>query len=97
MSDSPGNTGTGNTMANWNLGNTENGNKLSVIVNRSPVTLSGKATYVFVDVFFFIDFDLKASNGRSIVTLLNGRTAEYMEPLSNGDVIEIYWEDEKKK
>ena len=40
----------------------------------------------------FIDFDLKNSGGRGIVTKLNGRNAEYMEPLKDGDVIEIYWE-----
>ena len=62
-------------------------------MNKRPVTLSGKSSYVFVDVFFFINFDLKASAGRSIVTNLNGRKAEYMEPLKNGDVIDIFWEE----
>ena len=70
---------------------------MSVIVNKLPVTLKGKSSYVFVDVFSFINFDLKASGGRSIVTLLNGRNAEYMEPLSSGDVIDIYWEEREKK
>lgn len=65
---------------------------MTVVVNRLPVVLRGKNSYVFVDVFSFIDFDLKASGGRSIVTKLNGRKAEYMEPLKDGDVIEIYWE-----
>lgn len=69
---------------------------ISVLVNHQPVALTGKANYVFVDVFSFIDFDLKASAGRSIVTNLNGRSAEYMEPLKNGDSIEIYWEDGRK-
>ena len=67
--------------------------ELSVMVNRLPVTLKGKSSYVFVDVFSFIDFDLNASGGRGIVTLLNGRNAEYMEPLNSGDVIDIYWEE----
>ena len=71
--------------------------EMSVIVNKLPVTLKGKSSYVFVDVFSFINFDLKASGGRSIVTLLNGRNAEYMEPLSSGDVIDIYWEEREKK
>lgn len=65
--------------------------EMTVIVNGRPVKLAGKNTYVFVDVFSFIDFDLKASAGRAIVTNLNGRSAEYMEPLKDGDVIEIYW------
>ncbi len=66
---------------------------LTVIVNHSPITMQGKASYVFVDVFDYIDFDLgsSASAGRSIVTNLNGRPAQFMEPLSEGDVIEIYW------
>ena len=71
--------------------------EISVIVNKLPVTLKGKENYVFVDVFSFIDFDLNASAGRSIVTLLNGRNAEYMEPLNSGDVIDIYWEEREKK
>lgn len=44
-----------------------------------------------MDVFSFIDFDLKTPGGRAIVTKLNGRNAEYMEPIGEGDVIEIYW------
>ncbi len=68
---------------------------LTVIVNHSPITMQGKASYVFVDVFDYIDFDLgaSASAGRSIVTNLNGRPAQYMEPLKEGDVIEIYWKN----
>ncbi|MCM1569268.1 MAG: rod shape-determining protein [Roseburia sp.] len=65
--------------------------QIYVIVNRQSVTLSGKKSYVFVDVFDFIDFDLKRPAGRSIVTTLNGKPAEYMQALHNGDVIEIYW------
>lgn len=65
---------------------------IAVIVNKQPVVLSGKSSYVFVDVFSFYDFDLKSPGGRAIVTKLNGRNAEYMEPLAEGDVIEIYWE-----
>ena len=70
---------------------------LSVVVNKSPVIMTGKESYVFVDVFSFINFDLKASAGRAIVTNLNGRSAEYMEPLKNGDVIDIYWEENHRR
>lgn len=65
---------------------------IAVAVNGSPVLMKGKSSYVFVDVFSHIDFDLNASGGRAIVTKLNGRNAEYMEPLKDGDTIEIYWE-----
>lgn len=66
--------------------------ELMVVVNQQPVTLRGKNAYVFVDVFDYIDFNLGDSRGRSIVTLLNGRPAQYMEPLQRGDVINIYWQ-----
>ena len=52
--------------------------------------MSGKPRYVFVDVFNYIDFDLSKPQG-AIVTTVNGHTANYMEELHDGDVIEIYW------
>lgn len=73
-------------------GNTGENTRVTVIVNGMPVALTGKVNYVFVDVFSFIEFDLSKPAGRNIVTRLNGRNAEYMEPLNEGDVLEIYWE-----
>lgn len=73
------------------------GREVQVLANGRLVSLSGKANYVFVDIFDFIDFDLKDSRGRTIVTLLNGRNADYMEGISDGDSIEIYWEESEKK
>lgn len=64
-----------------------------VWVNGSMVKLTGKANYIFVDIFDFIDFDLTASKGRLIVIKVNGEYAEYTRPLNNGDAIEIYWEE----
>lgn len=64
---------------------------MTVIVNHKPITMQGKAQYVYVDVFDYIEFDLTPANGRSIVTQLNGRPAEFMENLKDGDVIDIYW------
>lgn len=67
--------------------------EMVVLVNRQPITLTGKSSYIFVDIFDVIHFDLNQSNGRSIVTKLNGRAAQYMEQLHAGDVIEVYWDD----
>ena len=64
---------------------------MTVIVNHKPITMQGKAQYAYVDVFDYIEFDLTPVNGRSIVTQLNGRPAEFMENLKDGDVIDIYW------
>ncbi len=70
-----------------------NSKAITVTVNNSPVTLQGKETFVFVDVFDAIDFKLTESKGRNIITKLNGKQAQYMENLKNGDVIEIAWEE----
>lgn len=64
---------------------------IGVIVNDKPVILTGKAEYVYVDVFDFIDFDLSKPQGKSIITNLNGRSAGYTEILHEGDVLEIRW------
>ena len=64
---------------------------LHVTINNESHTLHGKADYIFVDIFDAIDFDLSKPNGRSIVTTLNGGTPEYMQPIKEGDRIEVYW------
>ncbi len=63
-----------------------------VNVNGEDVKLTGKADYIFVDVFEFIDFDLSKPQGRAVVTMLNDRKAIFNEPIKSGDKIEIYWE-----
>lgn len=67
------------------------GTPIMVIVNGKPTYLRGKSSYIYVDVFDFIDFDLSKPQGKGIVTNLNGRDAQYMEPINAGDVIDIYW------
>lgn len=63
-----------------------------VLVNGSPVRMSGKSSYVYVDVFDYIDFDLSKPHGSSVYTGLNGKKAEYLREIKDGDVFEIYWE-----
>lgn len=66
---------------------------IGVIVNSKPLVLSGKSSYLFVDIFDYIDFDLKTVKGDHLITTVNGRKAEYMEPLLEGSVVDIHWED----
>lgn len=66
---------------------------INVNVNGSNVLLTGKSNYVYVDVFDAINFNIADSKGRNIVTKLNGRTAQYMENIKSGDIIQIYWEE----
>ncbi len=69
------------------------GISILVYVNQEPVRLTGKMSYIFVDVFDFYAFDLKAANGRAVVTLLNGRQAQFSETLQTGDQIELGWRE----
>jgi hypothetical protein len=55
--------------------------------------MNGKDSYIYVDIFDYIDFDLSDSRGRAIVTLLNGENAQYGEFLKNDDKIEVYWKE----
>ncbi len=64
---------------------------IRVTVNGEQILLSGKSSYVFVDVFEHIDFDLSKPQGSGVATILNGRDAQYMETIHSGDVIEIFW------
>lgn len=68
-------------------------NTITVIVNGEPVELSGKDTYIFVDIFTHISFDLQAGKGRAIATVINGRNAQFSEELHEGDQIELYWKE----
>lgn len=68
-------------------------NTVTVIVNGEPVELSGKDTYIFVDIFTHISFDLQAGKGRAIATVINGRDARFSEELHEGDKIELYWKE----
>ena len=66
---------------------------LVVFINQQPVRLTGKKSYIFVDIFDFYDFDLTASAGRAIITKLNGQQAQYSAVLSEGDQIELRWQE----
>ncbi len=67
--------------------------ELEIFVNHTPVTLTGKKDYIFVDLFEFYEFDLAASNGRAIITKINGQDAQFAAPLHTGDQIELAWKE----
>lgn len=71
----------------------ESGQTVIVTVNGEKIVLSGKPDYIYVDVFDHIDFDLSRPQGKTVETLINGRSAQYVEPLKTGDVLEIFWKE----
>lgn len=64
-----------------------------VVVNGTPVTLTGKKSYIFVDIFERYEFDLTVSRGRAIITRLNGQDAQFASELNDGDEIELAWKE----
>lgn len=87
-------SGTDEQTTSKDAGNHEsqNNNKTIVVTaNRKQYTLSGKSSYVFVEIFDIMHFDTKTIGGTELVMKLNGKNAEHFDNLENGDVIEIYW------
>ena len=72
---------------------TDNQANIVVTVNGEAVELMGKESYIFVDIFDRITFDLTAGRGRAIATLINGEEAEFSQSLHDGDRIDLYWKE----
>ena len=64
---------------------------MQVTVNGKEVTLTGKANYVFVDIFDKYEFDLKHIGGTELIQQIDGKRAEHFSPLHAGAIVEIYW------
>lgn len=62
-----------------------------ISVNGEKIDLKENKSYIFVDIFSHINFDLTIPQG-NIVLKLNGRPANFTDTIQPGDSIEIYWE-----
>ncbi|HBV95472.1 MAG: hypothetical protein JL50_09280 [Peptococcaceae bacterium BICA1-7] len=66
---------------------------IEVTVNNNKTVLSGKNSYIFVDIFAVVNLDLsQISSGSKIKLIHNGQGAKYTDPVKEGDVIEVGWE-----
>lgn len=85
---------------NLNIANKENNyaieskksdaNEINVTFNGKLTTLKGQKDYIFVNIFNYVDFNLKDAKG--IINLkLNGNKVGYTEKINDGDNIEVYW------
>lgn len=67
--------------------------RMNVVVNGKRITLTGKSSYVFVDIFDKYEFDLKSIKGSMLVQKIDGQPAEHFSPLHEGAVVELYWKE----
>ena len=81
------------TEAEEELEEEEKEHDIEIFINNTPVTLSGKTNYIFVDLFNFYEFDLTSSRGRAIITKVNGEDAEFSAELKEGDQIQLAWKE----
>jgi len=75
------------------VGNKErpNDKKIKLVINNEDFEIYYKKDkFVFVDIFDYIDFDLSTVKGK-LVLKVNGKDAEYLQELKDGDNIEVYW------
>lgn len=69
----------------------EEGVSLSLTVNGQIVTLTGKNSYIFVDILDAYSFDTSSRHGEEVVMTLDGEKAEFMTPVHEGATVELYW------
>ncbi len=65
---------------------------IAILVNGESVVLKNKKEYILVDVLDFYDFDLSVAGGNRLLTLINGKQSDFVDPVQAGDEIRIYWE-----
>ncbi len=67
---------------------------MPITINGKKMVLSGKKDYIFVDVYNVINFDPSESNGRPLVTKINGKKCGYSDELHDNDEVEVYWQSD---
>lgn len=64
---------------------------LKLIVNGEETEIHhNKTSFIFVDIFDYIDIDLTKPQGELILNI-NGTKAEFTQKLNNGDRLDVYW------
>lgn len=67
--------------------------ELPITINGKKRVLCGKKDYIFVDIYNVINFDPNESNGRPLITKINGHKCGYSDELHANDEIEVYWDN----
>ena len=65
--------------------------EIVISVNGTPVHMTGKAEYTFVNILDFYPFDTSSLKGTGIVQKVNGMNADFFTPVNDGDIVDLYW------
>ena len=65
-----------------------------ISVNGTPVYMTGRAEYTFVNILDFYPFDTSSLKGTRIIQKCNGRNADFFTPIEDGDMVELYWSND---
>ena len=65
---------------------------MKISVNDEFVLLTGKESYIFVDIFDFVQFERTVVKGK-LILLLNNKSAGYYDVLNDSDQVIMTWED----
>lgn len=72
------------------------GKDIVVLVNSQPKLLTGKSAYLLVDVLDVVPFNLADGKGREAVVQVNGVSTTFMQPIADGDRVELYWKEKSR-
>ena len=82
----------GNAESTAGTAATANGaSEIVVIVNGQAKVLTGKSSYLLVDVLDVVSFNLSDARGRQPVVKVNGVSTTFMQAIKDSDVIELAW------
>jgi len=65
--------------------------EIHVTCNGEEVTLRGRDSYMFVDIFDAIGFNVNDRKGKTVACIINGENAQYTSELNDGDELKVYW------
>ena len=66
---------------------------VQVTVNDSVVLLTGKESYILVDILDFYPFDIQEGVGKSLILQVNDQLADFTTKLNDYDQVKIYWKE----
>lgn len=66
---------------------------IHVIINGNTVVLTGKQSYILVDILDVYPFDTSVATDKRLIITLNGEKADFTSAITESDTIGLYWEE----